>query len=105
MITGTTPTYTLTLPETIDLSQASNVYVSFADKSWTELLRKSDSDLEISANEIQVFLTQAETLAFPVGVVLIQVNWTYEEGGVSKRACSEIARDYYSGNLVAEELA
>lgn len=104
MITGTTPTYTLTLPETIDLSQASNVYVSFSDKSGTELVRKTGADLTISANVINVFLSQAETLSFPLGTILIQVNWTYEEGGVSKRACTEIARDYYSKNLVAEEL-
>lgn len=100
MITGTTPTYTLTLPSEVDLGQASDVYVSFADKSGTEYFRKTGSDLTINANVVEVYLDQEETFEFD-GMVLIQINWTYAGG---KRACSEVARDFYSNNLVAEVL-
>ena len=99
-ISGVTPTYTLTLPDDIDLSQASYVYVSFADKSGVEYFRKTGSDLTIDANVVQVFLSQTETLQFD-GMVLIQINWTYPDGS---RACTTMARDYYGSNLVSEVL-
>lgn len=98
MYKGITPTFTLTLPEDIDLSFASHIYVTLGRKGKA-ILQKSDDDLAIEANTIEVYLNQAETLSLPEGTVQIQVNWTYQEAGITKRACSEIASTYWKGNL------
>ena len=105
MYKGTTPTFTLTLPESVDLTAATGVYVTFAKKDGTDLLQKTGEDLDIQTNVISVFLTQEETLAFPTGGVLLQVNWTYREGGLSKRACSEVKLINLQRNLEDEVLA
>ena len=89
MYKGTTPTFTLTLPDGINLEDAANVYVTFTPNGTTGKLRKTGEDLEISRNVIQVFLSQAETLAFTDQAFKLQVNWTYQEGDVVKRAASE----------------
>lgn len=103
MYKGITPTFTLTLPDTVDLTYATNVYVTFADKNGDALLTKMTAELSIDVNEIEVYLTQEETLKFPDSVS-IQVNWTYNEGAVLKRACSEIVKTYFKHNLADEVL-
>lgn len=99
---GTTPTYTLTLPEEIDLSQASNVYVTFAKSNYAVIVQKDSDELEIVGNVVNVFLTQEETLRFPLGEVYLQLNWTYVENGISKRACSQIVTIKSARNLINE---
>lgn len=105
MYKGTTPTFTLTLPEEVDLTQASNVYVTFTRKDKSILLNKTGSDLEIDANTVSIYLNQEETLKFPEGHILIQINWTYTEGTTVKRACSEQASVYIKGNLYEAVIA
>lgn len=104
MYKGTTPTFTFTLPETVDLEQATNVYVTFARGDGTDFLRKTGQDLAIEANTVSVYLSQQETLAFPK-TARIQINWTYAEGGLTKRACSEIKTIQLKDNLEREVLA
>ena len=70
---GVTPTFVLSFPETVDLTQATSVYVTFSYGRRT--LTKSGDDLEVAAHQISVFLSQTETLSFPIGNVEIQVNW------------------------------
>lgn len=100
MYKGITPTFTLTLPEDIDLSFASHIYVTLGRKGKA-ILQKTEEDLDIDANIVSVFLSQEETLALPAGQVQIQINWTYLESGATKRACSDIATTYWKGNLEA----
>lgn len=102
MYKGTTPTYIFTLPEDIDLSSAESVYVTFAKSNYEVILTKQDDELEVSANTVSVYLTQEETLDFPRSEILIQINWTFEEDGETKRACSEIVRDQTHRNLINE---
>lgn len=102
MTRGTTPTFTLTLPDNISLDEANNVYVTFAKQS--RVITKSGDDLEINGNVVGVFLSQEETLKFPVGDVELQVNWTFIESGVTKRACTEIVRICVKQNLIQEVL-
>ena len=91
---GVTPTFTLTFAdENLDLTQAAHVYVTF--KSG-KTITKSDSELTIAAKQIDVYLTQAETLSFR-GVVSIQVNWTYADGS---RAASDIVPYNFSEQLL-----
>lgn len=98
MYKGTTPTFIFTLPETVDLSMASNVYVTFA-KSDGGVVEKTGDDLVIDSNRVSVFLTQKETLTF-TSKVKIQINWTYTENDVTKRACSTIKTIDVLNNLI-----
>ncbi len=102
MVRGTTPTYIFTFPEDIDLSVAEAVYVTFANKQYQTLLEKTGDELEISGNTVSVFLDQEETLTLQRNEVYIQINWTYDDDGVTKRACSEILRDEVGRNLINE---
>ena len=104
MYKGITPTFTLTLPESVDLSTATNVYVTFADRKGTALARKTGDELEIDENVVSIYLDQSETLKFP-GTIYIQINWTYNEGERVKRACSEIVSAQFSNNLEPRVLA
>lgn len=90
MYRGTTPTYTLTLPETVDLTEATEVIVTFATTNHEILLEKHLADVEIELNTISVWISQEESLLFPIGLIEIQVNWTYVSGEHTDRACTEI---------------
>ena len=104
MYKGITPTIILTLPESSEVLNASHVYVTIADKCKS--ITKQDDELTIEADteheaiNISVFLTQAETLEFRKGSVMIQANWTYIESGTSKRACSTIGKLTFADNLL-----
>lgn len=89
---GTTPTYILTFPDTIDLTTMDDIKVTIADSSYNNLLTFEKADLTIDTTSISVFLTQEQTLALPLGTLLIQVNMTFTEGGLVKRIASEIVR-------------
>lgn len=100
MIRGTTPTFKLRLKDTsIDLTKADNIYVSFSQKSVR--LMKSGEDLEVNENEVDVYLTQEESLKFVDGEVEIQINWTYDDGS---RACTNIVTINVSKNLIGRVL-
>ena len=92
----TTPTFTLTFSDnTLDLTQAENVYVTF--QSYRHCLTKSGEDLTIAAKTIDVYLTQEETAKFGVGDLAIQVNWTMQGGA---RAASTVAHYDISEQLL-----
>lgn len=97
MIRGTTPTFKLMLnDETVDLTQALNVYATF--RQGSKQIDKSGEDLEVSANEVDVYLSQSDTLTFNSGDVMeVQLNWTYVDG---RRACSNIIRVNVGKNLI-----
>ena len=94
----TTPTFTLTFPQGTDLGLASNVYATFA-KDGKEIATKKNSDLTVDGNVVEVYFSQEETALFPVGIIDVQVNWTYQDGGQTKRACSTIAKVNVHANL------
>ena len=94
VVRGTTPTFTLTFPDTVDLTAANKVYVTFT--SGNSIITKTDEDLEITEHEIAVYLTQEETLSFATGTVEIQVNWMVGEN----RIASEIKNYSISRQLL-----
>lgn len=98
----TTPTITFKLPETVDLTFASNLYVTFATKQQKKLFEKTESELDIAAHTVGVFLTQEETKELTGDIVKVQLNWTYIEGGITKRACSNIVDIAVRENLKKE---
>jgi len=76
----TTPTFTLTFTEqSLDLTQAQNVYVTF--RSGMNVITKSGGDLTVEQKRISVYLSQNETAKFHVGDLEIQANWTTGNGG------------------------
>lgn len=84
---GTTPTYVLIFDEeTLDLTAANNVYVTF--RKGTKILTKTGSDIIVAAKQIEVYLNQEETLMFSQGDVKVQANWTLAGG---RRAASVVA--------------
>ena len=68
-------------------------------------MTKTGDELVVSANTITLTLTQEETLSFKPGAVQIQVNWTYQEGGMVKRAASDVASIVFKANLEGGVLA
>ena len=99
MVRGTTPTFIIQIEDDIDLTEARNVYVTFEQD--TLKMTKTGQDIEVSEKEVDVFLTQSETLQFSVGMMDIQLNWTYDD---NKRACSNIIVVNIERNLINEVL-
>lgn len=99
MTQGTTPTFKLTLPESVDLTEATNVYLTLL--AGAQSIRKTGEELSFTAHEVNVYLSQAETVPLRVGSGSIQLNWTYPDGS---RACSNIATVPIKYNLEQEVL-
>lgn len=97
MVQATTPTFILTLPDTVDLSQAANIYFSLRHKNV--IIEKSNDDLTVDGQTVSVYLSQAETLQLVSGAAQIQLNWTYANGS---RACSNIVSVQVTENLLKE---
>lgn len=100
MTRGTTPTFILTVPDTCDLTQCSNVYVTFKQPNGI-VITKSGNDIDIMPHEVDVYLDQAETLMFAAGSVNVQLNFVFPGG---QRACSDIAKISIRENLLPEVL-
>lgn len=95
---ATTPTFTLTFTEEgLDLTTASNVYVTFEQKDVN--FTKQGADLAIEEKTIDVFLSQEETLQFQIGMVDVQVNWTMANG---RRASSDVKQVEISKQLLRQ---
>lgn len=101
MYRGTTPTITFTLPDTVDLSNAENIYIRFSKANRVPIFTKEDEDMVINQNVIGLYLTQEETLRLDRDN-LVQVNWTYRDGRKLKRACSVVAQLRAKDNLMNE---
>lgn len=95
MVQATTPTFILTLPDTVDLSEVENLY--FTIEQNKTLLTKETEDLTVEGQTVQVFLSQQETLQFRTGTASIQLNWTYGNGA---RGCSNIVQIHVDENLL-----
>lgn len=105
MVRGTTPTFSLTVPETVDLTAAANIYVTFATMDNQNIVTKTGDDLEVTEHQVDVFLSQEETLLFAVGKIKLQINWTYNDAGTVKRACTDLAVISVKPNLLGEVIS
>ena len=72
MVQATTPTFVLTLPNTVDLSIAQNIY--FSIEQGQVKMMKTGTDLSVDGQNVSVYFSQAETLQFKEGNALIQLN-------------------------------
>lgn len=97
---ATTPTFTCTVPNSVDLAAAENVYFTAAQDG--RKIIKTGEALTIEAHSVSVYLTQRETLwmnsARPVE---LQLNWTYADGS---RGMTNIVSVTVDRNLVPEIL-
>lgn len=75
---GLTPTIIVRVPQTIDLTEASNHYVSIKQNDCL-VLKKSEGFI-VEQHEVEIYLTQEETLRFRTGTIFLQLNWTYATG-------------------------
>lgn len=95
MYKGTTPTLLFKTEAELDLTRATDVYITLSDMSKRELMTKSGDDLYIEPQRVGVYLTQEETLSLPRRIQA-QINWTYN----SKRMCSQIMILNVNDNLL-----
>ncbi len=91
IVTATTPTLTLTMPEDVDLSNAERVVVTFC-QNGVAVLEKNEDELTIDNNRVSVFLTQEDTLKLYSGAAHIRMNWTFYDGDVLKRAATKVVQ-------------
>ena len=97
---GTTPTLVLTFDDKdLDLREASHVYVTF--NVGGAPMTKSDNDLEVDERQINVYLTQSDTLAFPNGKIKMQANWVYPDGS---RGASDVTSVEFTQQLLGSVL-
>ena len=99
MYKGTTPTLLFKTEAELDLTRATDVYITLSDMSKRELMTKSGKDLYIDPQRVGVYLTQEETLSLPTARIQAQINWTYPN---EKRMCSQIMILNVSDNLLNE---
>lgn len=99
MIQATTPTFILSVPETVDLTEASSVYFSL--RQGQVYVEKTGSDIDVYAHEVDVYLSQAETIQFAEGPAQMQLNWTY---GGGERASTNIVTIDVTPNLIKRVL-
>ena len=103
MYRATTPTITFNFPNTIDMTEAEDVYVTFKNgKSNYKLTKTIDDGIVVTEHTVVATLSQVETLKFLVGTTATQVNWTYNEGNKKKRACTNIVDLTIKENLLNE---
>lgn len=98
MYRATTPTIRFNVP--VDLTEATSVYATFEQGDLK--VTKTDTDLTITSEYVDVYLTQAETLKFTTGTTDAQLNWLYVDDGVTKRNCSNIVKVTIRDNLIDE---
>lgn len=100
MIRATTPTVVLTLPDTVDISSAPAVYVTFSQPNLTITKELGDDMWITGTHVINVYLSQTETLQFPLArPISIQANWITSSGA---REATLIESVWMSGNLIPE---
>lgn len=87
MIRATTPTFALTIKsETLDLTEAENIYVSFAQGKCMYLEKTGDAIELDGQRTVMVWLSQEDSLSLNEREPLeIQVNWTYLDGNSNVR--------------------
>lgn len=70
---GSTFDFTISLPETYDISNAKEIWITFAQGNKIKI-DKSLADVQASGNKISVHLSQEETLSFYSGSAKMQTR-------------------------------
>ena len=70
---GSTFSFTLSLPDDYDISDAKQVWVTFTQNGATKIDKKI-TDIQIDVNKIIISLTQSETLSLHTGTAQMQTR-------------------------------
>lgn len=95
MYKGTTPTFIFTFSD-FDPTTADDVILTFSQDKRKPLVEIGKDDMTIESNQISVWLSQEETLAFPMGRIFCQFNFSFEDG---QRVASTIKDVEFNRNL------
>ena len=106
MFRYTTPTITFTIKDDFDMTQASDVYMTFTDSNGNIQFTKqlSEEELTVTEHTVAVRLTQAESASIPGGTFRAQLNWLYNDNDTVLRDCSDIVEEVMEDNLLPIEL-
>ena len=96
---GSTSTVTLTVPEILDLTAATAVYITFAQDRKMITKKSGDAGVTIDRHTVLVRFTQSETLGFQTGMIDVQIRWLLPDGTAEG---TDIARVYNDGVLLQE---
>ncbi len=78
VVRATTPTFIFQTSDDVDLTLASEVHVTFS--SFGVLLDKTGADLDVTTQQISVYLSQEDTLKFKPGKCEAMINVKYPDG-------------------------
>lgn len=97
----TTPTIRLAM--STDITFADEVFVTFGFNG-KKFMTKTGDEITVSAEYIDVFLTQEESASFPKGGVQVEVNFTFFDSvaNVMKRGYSDKPTIFVDRNLLDE---
>ena len=79
ILQATTPTFILTVPNSVDLTTVRNLCFSLKQNN-NVLINKFIDALTVESHTVSVFLTQIETLKLSAGQAKIQLNWLWSNG-------------------------
>ena len=103
MVRALTPTITMTFPAEMDFDETAHVCFTMTQGNRA-VIEKSDAQLTIDDNVVQVWLSQADTLKLAVGEAKYQLNWTYPADGAGNvaRGASDVHTMRITENLKNE---
>ncbi|MDO4841686.1 MAG: hypothetical protein Q3982_03300 [Phoenicibacter congonensis] len=99
---GSTSVIKLTVPDTLDLTQAQKICITFAQGTRKLTLWGDSPGVEVEPHTVRVQLQQRETLDFAVGGVNIQLRWLMPDGSAD---ATDIATVHNLGVLLREVIA
>ena len=99
VVRATTPTFIFTTEDDVDLTLASEIHVTF--DSFGVILDKTGDDLDVEAQQISVYLSQADTLSWQVGDCEVMINVKYEDGSRSSSDPDDPIKFKVTKNLLA----
>lgn len=79
ILQATTPSFVLTIPNSVDLSVMSNLCFTIKQNE-NVIINKYIDSLTIDGQTVSAFLTQLDTLQLSAGQAKIQLNWLYPNG-------------------------
>lgn len=94
---GTTPTITITTD--LDLTQASNLFVTFKQGDRIAF-EKTLEDVTITATSVICELTQFDTLALKDGIVRFQIRATLGDSKVASNIMTACADEILKGGVI-----
>lgn len=101
MYKGTTPTFVFTFAD-FDPTTADRIILTISADKRTPILEIDKTDMTVDSESISIWLSQEETLAFPVGNIYCQFNFVFEDG---QRVASNIGTIVWNRNLHSEVIA